>query len=161
MLIIRVLLPLMILANSILAQTQAQRPLPEKILAEEIARLTAQAAQPEIYFAQAQERDSLLALLAGEPEEQPQHIRQLIELLDTPWAMQFAVLSQVLEKIGPAARMAVAEQLSASNPRVATARLLSVFEKLGESTDEALLAPYLEQGTPAEKISSARCLAAW
>ncbi|MBW7996869.1 MAG: HEAT repeat domain-containing protein [Candidatus Glassbacteria bacterium] len=125
----------------------------------EILPLVERAARPEVMFGAPAAFDSLLRRIsaggAGSASE-------LLELADTPWAWRFEVVRQGLERIGEPARMAVLHRLDEKGRTESeTARLLVLFEKLGQVGDESCLAAYLRGESRAVTVPALRCLAAF
>ena len=126
--------------------------------AEELDALVQEAGHPEVFYGKPEQRDSLIAVLAGKSEEEPE---SLVGLLDTPWVLHFEVVRRALEKLGEPAAQALRVKLSEGGAGLPLAVLMAVFEKLGKPGDEKYLnAALLKQNTEL-KVIAARCLAAF
>ena len=122
----------------------------------ELAALVEEAGRPEVFFSKPGRRDSLIAVLAGKAEHEPEG---LIELLDTPWALHFEVVRRALEKLGEPAAQALRAQLSGGGEGLPPALLLAAFENLGTPGDEKTLSAALVSQDAKLRVLAARCLA--
>jgi HEAT repeat protein len=126
--------------------------------AEELYALVQEAGRPEVFYGKPEQRDSLIAVLAGKSEEDPE---SLVGLLDTHWVLHFEVVRQALEKLGEPAAQALRIKLSEGGAGLPVAGLMAAFEKLGKPGDEKYLnAEQLAQNNGL-KVSAARCLSAF
>jgi len=121
-----------------------------------LAELVERAGAPEVFYAEPERRDSLVAFIA---ESGRTRIPELLHCLDTPWAIHFEVVRRAVESIGDPARQAVIRELGQNEDSRYCAVLLAVFEKLGQPGDERLLDRYLHSAEQALVIPAVRCLA--
>ena len=126
--------------------------------AAELGPLVQQAGHPEVFYGKPEQSDSLIAVLAGKSEKDPE---SLVGLLDTPWVLHFEVVRRALEKLGEPAAQVLRVRLSEGGAGLPVAVLMAAFEKLGKPGDEKYLnAALLEQNAELE-VLAARCLAAF
>lgn len=118
--------------------------------------LVEQAGTPKVFYAQPEQRDSLISLIA---ESSKERVHELLCYLDTPWAIHFEVVRRALESIADRARQAVIRELSQNGDTHHASLLLVVFEKLGQPGDEEILDRYLNSGQRSLIIPASRCLA--
>ena len=126
--------------------------------AAELAALLLEAGRPEIFYGKPEQRDSLITVLAGKSEKDPE---SLVGLLDTPWALHFEVVRRALEKLGEPAAQALRVKLSEGGAGLPLGVLLAAFEKLGKPGDEKCLNAALLMHNAGLKVIAARCLAAF
>ncbi|HLA39862.1 MAG TPA: HEAT repeat domain-containing protein, partial [Candidatus Glassbacteria bacterium] len=124
----------------------------------DVAGLVAEAARPEVVFAEPARADSLVGVIAADPQGS---LPELLGLIETPWALQFDIVRRCLERIGESARLAVVNELEAGPAPRRAALLLVVFEKTGGPGYESLLSRYTASGEPSLTITALRVLAAF
>ncbi|MFH1068571.1 MAG: HEAT repeat domain-containing protein [Candidatus Glassbacteria bacterium] len=124
----------------------------------DVGRLVAEAARPEVIYADPARADSLIGEITKDPAGSLPH---LLALVETPWALQFDIVRRCLERIGEPARLTVEKELEGTPTARRTALLLVVLEKIGGPGRESLLARYAASAEPALVVTSLRCLAAF
>jgi HEAT repeat protein len=123
-----------------------------------VQALVTEACNPALFYGEPERRDSLISVLAACKKE---GLEELIDLLDTPWAVHFEVLRLALDKKGPEAREAIIRRIKEKKTRPGIPALLAVFEKMGRPGDEKYLVGALKSKDPAAQICAARCLASF
>ncbi|MFC1537230.1 HEAT repeat domain-containing protein [Gemmatimonadota bacterium] len=122
----------------------------------ELEVLVKEVGSPELFYSKPQQRDSLIAVLAGKSEKDP---AALIDLLNTPWALHFEVVRRALELLGEPAAQALRDKISEESGEVPLEMLLIAFENLGQKGDEKILDAALTRSNPGLEVAAARCLA--
>jgi len=120
--------------------------------------MVAEAARPEVIYADPARTDSLIGVIAADPAGS---LPLLMTLVESPWALQFEIVRRCLERIGEPARLAVEKELEGTPATRRAAVLLVVLEKTGGPGRESLLARYAASSEPALIVTSLRCLAAF
>jgi HEAT repeat protein len=123
-----------------------------------LRKLVTEAGNPAVFYGEPERRDSLISLLADCKKE---GLEELIDLLDTPWAIHFEVLRLALEKKGPKAREAIIRRIKEKKTQPGIPALLTVFEKMGRPGDEKYLVRALKSKDLSSQICAARCLASF